>query len=345
MIMERILGLIHAGPSGEVARASRDVVAGAARLAAEVHAGFAAGVIGGAAARAGASLSLPEGATVFAVTDPQADIPAYAVDVRAIEALVRAAEATVVIVPSTPRFSRALPGAAHRLGGRVDTRVTGIGVQDESLRIERWYYRQRMVGTSSRFHRPWLLAVETGTFEPAPEGLAGDAAVREVPLPVPQGGWRTRVVGEEAVSGGAHTIRPEAELLFVAGAGWTKKQADGRTHVKEAEALIRNFLEISRASLGSSKSLVDQSLEGEDVISFMTHLNQVGQTGTSPRHRKGLSACCHGEEPHAIGWRFIQERRAINLDPDCGWARGKADVLYVADAFAVLAKLNELLAG
>jgi len=35
--------------------------------------------------------------------------------------------------------------------------------------------------------------------------------------------------------------------------------------------------------------------------------------------------------------------RAISLDPNCGWARGKADVLYVADAFAVMGKVNELL--
>jgi len=75
----------------------------------------------------------------------------------------------------------------------------------------------------------------------------------------------------------------------------------------------------------------------------MTHLNQVGQTGSVPRHPKGLATCCHGEEPHAVGWRFIKERRAINLDAACGWAQGKADVLYVADAFDVIRKLNDLL--
>ena len=141
----------------------------------------------------------------------------------------------------------------------------------------------------------------------------------------------------------AQTIRPDANLLFVAGAGWTKKQADGQLHIKEAEGLILDFINNSKASLGSSKSLVDQSTEGE-VISFMSHLNQVGQTGSTPRHPKGLATCCHGEEPHMVGWRFINERRAINLDPNCGWARGKADVLYVADAFEVMAKVNELLA-
>ena len=68
------------------------------------------------------------------------------------------------------------------------------------------------------------------------------------------------------------------------------------------------------------------------------------ETGATPRHPKGLSTCCHGEEPHTVGWRFVNERRAISLDPNCGWARGKADVLYVADAFQVMAKVNESLA-
>jgi electron transfer flavoprotein alpha subunit len=107
--------------------------------------------------------------------------------------------------------------------------------------------------------------------------------------------------------------------------------------------LILGFLHAAQASLGGSKSLVDLSGEGQAVLPFMTHLNQVGQTGSTPRHPKGLATCCHGEEPHVVGWRFINERRAINLDPNCGWARGKADVLYVADAFAVIEQLNQLL--
>jgi electron transfer flavoprotein alpha subunit len=132
-------------------------------------------------------------------------------------------------------------------------------------------------------------------------------------------------------------------LLLVAGAGWTKKQPDGQTHVPEAEALILGFLRGAQASLGGSKSLVDLSGEGQAVLPFMTHLNQIGQTGASPRHRKGLATCCHGEEPHVVGWRFITERRAVNLNPNCGWAQGKADVLYVADAFEVMKRVNALL--
>jgi electron transfer flavoprotein alpha subunit len=65
-----------------------------------------------------------------------------------------------------------------------------------------------------------------------------------------------------------------------------------------------------------------------------------------PAQELTLSAflgCCHGEEPHTVGWRFIGERRAISLDPNCGWARGKTDVLYVAEAFQVMGKVCELL--
>jgi len=85
---------------------------------------------------------------------------------------------------------------------------------------------------------------------------------------------------------------------------------------------------------------VDSTGEGEAVLRFMTHCRIDGAT---PRHPKGLSAGCHGEEPHVVGWRFITERRAIHRDANCGWARGKADVIYVADAFAVMRHLVQML--
>lgn len=163
-------------------------------------------------------------------------------------------------------------------------------------------------------------------------------------MPLSPNHQRTVFCGIRTPNSDAQTIRPEAKLLFVAGAGWCKKQVDGRAHVPEAEEAILGFLKNSGASLGGSKSLVDQTRENQAVLGFMSHLNQVGQTGSTPRHSKGLSTCCHGEEPHVVGWRFINERRAINLDPNCGWARGKADVLYLANAFDVIPKLNALLA-
>ena len=196
----------------------------------------------------------------------------------------------------------------------------------------------------ARTQRPWFILVDPGS-QPACECGAGTAKVETIAVNLTDACKRTTVVGIREPKADAQTIRPDAKLLFVTGAGWTKKQADGQTHVPEAEKLILDFLKVTRASLGSSKSLVDLGGEGQAVLPFLSHLNQIGQTGSTPRHAKGLSTCCHGEEPHTVGWRFIAERHAISLDPNCGWARGKADVLYVADAFKVMAKVNELLAA
>jgi electron transfer flavoprotein alpha subunit len=230
--------------------------------------------------------------------------------------------------------------AAMRAGAEVDTNVVDLAVDGEAVTAQRWLYRQRILATFSRAARPWVVVTDPSLFA---EICAKVDAVPVALEPAPAASSRTIVNGLVAAAGGGEsTIRPDAKLLFVAGAGWTKKQADGATHLDEAAATITGFLAKSGASLGSSKSLVDMP-EAAEAFKFMSHMNQVGQTGATPRHAKGLSTCCHGEEPHVVGWRFIGERRAVNLDANCGWAQGKADVLYVADAFEVMKKVNELL--
>ena len=334
--METILLLAHTESDGALAKPALEALAAAKALGGELIVGLAGGETQAAAdqiAGCGAARFLAATGEAFAQAR-------YSTDAAAGEALCRAAGAPLVIAPSTSRWARALPGVAYRLGGRVDTHATNIAAAGEGPAVTRWFYRQRMEATLTRSGRPWVVLLDAGCFPPW-SGAAGSAAVEAVAVETPP--TRTTVTGFEAPQAGEQTIRPDARLLFVAGAGWTKKQADGATHVAEAESLILGFLRASKASLGGSKSLVDLGGEGEAVLRFMTHMNQIGQTGSTPRHPKGLSTCCHGEEPHVVGWRFVTERRAINLDPNCGWARGKADVLYVADAFEVMRHVNRLL--
>ncbi len=343
--MEKILFLAHTQDDGTLPNVAREALAAAVDLTQKIPgSSLSVGLIGQEAKPAADAVAACGAARFLAVTGTEFAASRYASDVAAVEALVSEAQATLIVAPATIRFSRALPGAAQRLQGRIETHVSGLDVVDGAPQIQRWYYRQRMVATLARSQRPWFLVVDAGVFPPW-QGAPGAAALDNVAVALPENCTRTRVVGIQSPAVKTQTIRPDAEVLFVAGAGWTKKQADGQLHIKEAEGLILGFLQQCNASLGSSKSLVDQSVEGEAVLSFMSHLNQVGQTGSTPRHPKGLATCCHGEEPHAVGWRFINERRAINTDPNCGWAQGKADVLYVADAFQVMAKVNDLLGG
>jgi electron transfer flavoprotein alpha subunit len=338
--MESILVLTHVDETGQaLTKASLESITAGIELAARLSAPLTIGIV--AANPTNLTNGLP--CAALAVSGEAFAQPRYSTDAAACEALCRAAAATIVLAPTSARFSRVAAGVAHRLGGFIDTHITSISGPNSSpasIEATRWFYRQRVEAVVSRDTRPWFLLLDAGTHT-AYSGAPGSAQVEQVSVELPA--IRTTVSGIRAPMQDAQTIRPDAKMLFVTGAGWTKKQPDGQIHVSEASDLILGFLRQTGASLGSSKSLVDQGGDGQPVLPFLTHMNQVGQTGATPRHPKGLATCCHGEEPHVVGWRFIGERRAISLDPNCGWTRGKADVVYVADAFPVIAKVNALL--
>ncbi len=339
--MESVLVLTHADDgSAALSKGSLEAVTAGRELAEHLGAELMIGIVARHATGAVAQIS---GAAkrVMAVVGEAFAQARFASDAAACEALCRAAQATIVLAPQSARFARVMAAVAHRVGGFIDTHITAMGGAT-SVEATRWFYRQRIEAVVSREKRPWFLLLDAGTHS-AFAGDASQAQMEEIAIAVDLPTMHTQVTGTRAPMHGAQTIRPDSKLLFVAGAGWTKKQPDGQIHVEEAGELILRFLDVSGASLGSSKSLVDHGGEGNSVLPFLTHLNQVGQTGSTPRHAKGLSTCCHGEEPHVVGWRFVGERRAVSLDPNCGWTRGKADVVYVADAFEVMAKVNELL--
>jgi len=338
---QNILFLAHVDESGSaLPRIAYEVFGAAIELASETHGQVTVGIFGERVQEA-ADAVCSAGVRLVGVSGPEFSHPRYSSDAAAAEAICRKVVPDLVIAPATSRMQRIIAGVAQRMNGCVDTHITGIEAANGGVTAKRWFYRQRLEAAIQREGGPWFLLMDSGCHA-AWNGATGTASVEHID--VTEFAIRTKYSGVRVPNSDAQTIRPDAKLLFVAGAGWCKKQTDGKTHLPEAEEIILGFLKNSGASLGGSKSLVDQSGENQVVLRFMTHLNQVGQTGSTPRHPKGLSTCCHGEEPHVVGWRFINERRAINLDPNCGWARGKADVLYVADAFEVMAKLNALLA-
>jgi len=335
--MESILVMTHADETGAaLTKASLEALSAGKELSARLGAEIRIGIV--AAQPGPLCKGLPY--VVLAVQGEAFAQARFATDAAACEAMCRAAQASIVLAPHSSRFARVMAAVAHRLGGQIDTHVAAIGSK-EGVEASRWFYRQRIEAVLARAARPWFLLLDAGTH--APFACDVNAQPDEISVAVQLPEIRTEVTGMRAPEQSRQTIRPDAKLLFVAGAGWTKKQLDGQVRAEEAGKLILGFLAASGASLGSSKSLVDQGGEGNSVLPFLTHLNQVGQTGSTPRHPRGLATCCHGEEPHVVGWRFIGERRAISLDPNCGWTRGKADVVYVADAFKVMERLNALL--
>jgi electron transfer flavoprotein alpha subunit len=282
--MEYVLFCAHVEADGSLARTALETLRVAAALAAALGgAKLGVGLIGEKVQNAANQIAGIGADRFLAVIGPEFIPARYATDAAAAEAIARAAQATIILVPGTARWSRVLAGVAHRLAGRADTHITAIAVKGGALAATRWFYRQRMEAVFTRTERPWCFTIEPGSQEPW-SGPAGNATLETIPVSLAAPAQRTVVQGVQSPPADAQTIRPDAKLLFVAGGGWSKKQADGQTHAGEAHQLILDFLRASQASLGGTKSLVDMSGEGQAVLPFMTHLNQVGQTGSTPRH-------------------------------------------------------------
>ena len=138
--MESILLLAHTEADGSLGRPALEALAAAKNLGGELHIGLV-----GAQVQQGADQVAGAGAArILAVSGEAFGQSRYATDAAAAEALCRASGAALVLAPSTSRWSRALPGVAFRLGGRVDTHATALAIENGVPAVTRWFYRQRM---------------------------------------------------------------------------------------------------------------------------------------------------------------------------------------------------------
>jgi len=198
--MEKILLLLTTQPDGSLASSAFEVLGAAKTLMGQMPgSSLAIGLIGekvqtgvdsiadcGAGGESGA-------AGFFAVSGPEFAQPRYATDAAAAEAICRAAQASLILAPATSRMNRFLPGVAQRLGGCVDTHVTGISVANGSMAVNRWYYRQRLEAQLQRKERPWFVLVEPGSAVPW-AGASGTAKMDMLPVNVPPESKRTEVI-------------------------------------------------------------------------------------------------------------------------------------------------------
>ena len=196
--METILFLTYTQSDGTLPKNALEALSAALELHDQLDgSAFKVGLIGGETAAAANSIAGCKAAAFLSVTGPEFAPSRYGTDAAAAAALVKNSAATIVIAPATSRFNRALPGAAYRSRGRITTHVTGLETADDTIQVQRWYYRQRMLASLSRPQRPWFLLIDSGVY-PAWNGSAGSAAREEVPVEVTDQSSRTEVVGIES---------------------------------------------------------------------------------------------------------------------------------------------------
>ena len=152
--------------------------------------------------------------------------------------------------------------------------------------VTRWFYRQRMEAVLTRSQRPWIVLLDPGCAAPwsgaagAATRRGGRASKRRRPAPP--------VIGVQRAAGGRadHPPRRQAALR-------RRRRLDQETGRRRAarrggrEADPR--LPPRRAGLArpAASRWSTSAAKGRPVLAFMTHLNQIGQTGSTPRHPKG----------------------------------------------------------
>ena len=151
--MDKILVLLHTEADGTLGRAARECLGVAASLGE-----YEIAISGAGAAAAGTA------GAAYCVPGDEFTVPRSATDAAAAEVLIRTSGATLVLAPGTARWSRALPMAAARLNGVIDTHIVGLEAAGDSIQVKRWFYRQRIEGAVARTRRPWIVLTEPGAF-------------------------------------------------------------------------------------------------------------------------------------------------------------------------------------
>lgn len=157
----KILALLHTQADGALPRAALETLTAAAQLNAQLGGTLTVGVLGANAAAAADTVAGCGAAAFLAVGDEAVALPRYATDAAAATALIQAAGAEIVLAPGTSRFARCLPGAAHRVGAQIDTHIVAVCGEGGKVHAQRWFYRQRILGSFSRAARPWMLLVDS----------------------------------------------------------------------------------------------------------------------------------------------------------------------------------------
>ena len=171
--METILLIAHTEPDGSLPRSACEALSAAKAVVGQLPGSSLIAALIGEQVHAGADAIANCGAQrILAVLGPDFAHARYATDAAAAEALCRSSRATLVFAPATSRMNRMLPGVAQRLGGRVDTHVTGVATLNAAPAVNRWYYRQRMEAQLQRTQRPWIMLVDPGS-TPAWTGMPG----------------------------------------------------------------------------------------------------------------------------------------------------------------------------
>ena len=306
--------------NGALKSITRELVTAANQLAQTGGGPVALALIGDGAGQASADAKTLPVAKVYTATHAllsSYSSQGYAV---ALEAVVQAADAAVVLFGATAMGRDLAARASARCGAALFSDCTELGLSNGTLRVKRPVYSGKVIAEVESVAPVQMATIRPNIFAPA--GGSGSAEVVAVPVQIEEKHVRGRVKEVVQTATGTRDIT-EAEIIV----------AGGRS-LKSAEnfALLEDLAKTVGASIGASRAAVDAG--------YRPHSAQVGQTGKVVNPKLYIAVGISGAIQHLVGMRTSKVIVAINKDENAPIFQ-KADYGIVGDLFDLVPKITE----
>ena len=240
--------------------------------------------------------------------------------IDALEAILRASDADMVLAPAAYAYRDALPRLTARFDGAMASDAMGLRVESGHLVARRPTFAGSIEADLTLTARPAFVTVRGNSF-PKVANNGGSAEVVAVSF--------DKKTPSVTV---LETLAPDTKGIDLGTAD--KVVAGGRSlgSQEKFDALIRNLGEVMGAGVGASRAATDAG--------YAPHAEQIGQTGQTVSPSLYLAVGISGAIQHLAGMRTSKVIVAINKDPDAPIFE-QASYGIVNDLFEVVPALAE----
>ncbi len=234
---------------------------------------------------------------VYTVTGDAFATYSTAATVKALQAVIAAANPAVVLAPASPQAKDALPRLAARIGAGLGTELTELSAQGGQVVGRRPQYAGKAFTDVRIKGDVALFTVRPNSF---PVGAPAGGSAEVVPVAVDAAGdIKVKVVDTEAPSTDVVDLT-EADRIVSGGRSVKSKE--------NFDSLIRPLAASIGATPGASRAAVDAG--------YAPHSEQVGQTGKVVNPSLYIACGISGAIQHLAGMRTSKVIVAINKDPE-----------------------------
>ena len=303
---------------GVFKKTAQELLGKATELAGQLGGSVSAAVVGSAD---GAALGAFGAQTAYVASGDGLDSGATGAQVRALQAIIDAADPAVVLGPVSARTREAFPRLAARIGAGMITECTDLHVDGGTVVGRRPMYAGKAFA-DVRASGVSLITVRPNSFQVSASG-GGAAAVQAVSFSVQADDLVGSVVGTEAPT--SNTVDLSEADRIVSGGRPTGS-------AERFDEVIRPLAAAFGATVGASRAAVDAG--------FAPHSEQVGQTGKVVNPSLYVACAISGAIQHLAGMRTSRVIVAINKDPEAPIFQ-HATYGIVGDIFEVCPQLQE----